>query len=101
MRVQLSRAHQVDILLCDEAERGELCALAEGGGGRPGSDHGPLSLGGGRGSRAALEAVILHLGQGADGGEARVVVASAGAVAAGRLHALQIGAAELGEVAGV
>lgn len=104
MRVQLSGAHQVDILLCDEAERGELCAMAQGGGGGGGgvgSDHSSLSLGGGRRSGAGLQAVVLHLGERADGGKARVVVASTGAVATGRLHALQIGAAELGEVAGV
>lgn len=50
VRVRLSGAHQVDILLCYEAERGELCAVTQGGrggGGGVGGGHSTLSLGGG------------------------------------------------------
>lgn len=48
VRVQLSGAHQVDILLCYEAEGGELCAVTQGGGGGSGGvggDCSTLSLG--------------------------------------------------------
>lgn len=101
VRVQLSGAHQVDILLCDEAERGHLCTGALGGGGGGGcggiSGHkGSLSLGrGGGSSGAGLQTVVLHFRQRADGGKARVVVPSPRAMATGRLHTLQVRAAEL------
>lgn len=94
--VQLAGTHDVDVLVRDEAERRQVRAVSQGGGGAGG--------GGGLGRavrRTRLQPVVLHLGEGADGGQAQVVVAAGGAVAARRLHALQVGAAELGHVAAV
>lgn len=94
--VQLASTHDVDVLVRDEAERRQVCAVSQGGGGAGG--------GGGLGRavrRTRLQPVVLHLGEGADGGQAQVVVTAGGAVAARRLHALQVGAAELGHVAAV
>lgn len=65
VRVRLGGTHQVDILLGDEAQRRELRRVAQrggGGGGRVGGDRGSLSVGGGRGGGAGLQAVVLHLG---------------------------------------